>query len=90
LKVLLDTHTFLWLITDDDRLSPTARSIFLDPQNSLFFSAASLWEICIKVSLDKLSLKRGWLKTIQKEMKLNAITWLPIDVAHCAQLTKLP
>lgn len=90
MKVLIDTHAFLWLITDDDRLSQTARKTFLNPQNSLFFSAASLWEICIKKSLGKLSLKSGWLQTIQNELKVNAIQWLPIEISHCARLTKLP
>ena len=90
MKVLLDTHTFLWLISGDDRLSETAQKTFLDPGNILFFSAASLWEICIKVSLGKLSLKSGWLKTIQDEMKVNAIQWLSIEMLHCVELTNLP
>ena len=90
MKTLLDTHAFLWLITGDKRLSETARKIFLDQENSLFFSMTSLWEMCIKISLGKLSLKGGWLKTIQDEMKINAIHWLPIEMQHCAELTKLP
>jgi PIN domain nuclease of toxin-antitoxin system len=90
MKVLLDTHAFLWLVTDDDRLSKTARQTFLDTKNGLFFSAASLWEICIKNSLGKISLKGQWFKTIQDEMVNNAIQWLPIEMPHCAEVTKLP
>ena len=90
MKVLLDTHAFLWSITGDDRLSKIAGETFLDPDNYLFFSAASFWEICIKLSLGKLSLKRGWFETIQEEMRLNAIQWLPVEMAHCLELTKLP
>ena len=90
MKVLLDTHTFLWLITDDDRLSENARQTFLNTENSLFFSAASLWEICIKKSLGKLSLKDGWFQTIQEEMEINTIQWLPIEMTHCAEVTELP
>jgi len=90
MKVLLDTHAFLWLITGDDRLSEIARRTFLDPASKLFFSAASLWEICIKKNLGKLSLKSGWLETIQDELKVNAIQWLSIEMPHCAELTKLP
>jgi PIN domain nuclease of toxin-antitoxin system len=90
MKILLDTHAFLWLISGDDRLSEIAHKTFLDPGNILFFSAASLWEICIKMSLGKLSLKRGWLKTIQDEMKVNAIQWLSIEMPHCVELTRLP
>jgi len=90
MKVLLDTHALLWLISGDDRLSETAQKTFLDPGNILFFSAVSLWEICIKISLSKLSLKSGWLKTIEDEMKINAIQWLSIEMTHCVKLINLP
>ncbi len=90
MKVLLDTHAFLWLITDDDRLSENARQTFLNTENSLFFCAASLWEICIKKSLGKISLKNGWFQTIQEEMEINTIQWLPIEMTHCAEVTELP
>jgi len=90
MKVLLDTHAFLWLITDEDRLSENARQTFLNTENSLFFSAASLWEICIKKSLGKISLKDGWFQTIKEEMAINTIQWLPIEMTHCAEVTELP
>jgi PIN domain nuclease of toxin-antitoxin system len=90
MKVLLDTHAFLWLITDEDRLSENARQTFLNTENSLFFSAASLWEICIKTSLGKISLKDGWFQTIKEEMAINTIQWLPIEMTHCAEVTELP
>ena len=78
MKVLLDTHAFLWLLTGDKRLSETAQKTFLDPGNSLFFSAAGLWEICLKKSLGKISLKNGWFQTIQEEMEINTIQLLPM------------
>ena len=90
MKVLLDTHALLWLIADDGRLSENARQIFLNRGNSLFFSAASLWEICIKKSLGKISLKNGWIHTIQEEMGINTIQWLPIEMTHCAEVAELP
>ncbi len=90
MNILLDTHALLWLVTDDDRLSETARQTFLNSENRLFFSAASLWEICIKMSVGKISLKTGWFQTIQAEMEINAIQWLPIEMPHCAEVTKLP
>jgi PIN domain nuclease of toxin-antitoxin system len=90
MKVLLDTHAFLWLIAGDDRLSENARNIFLNEENRLFFSAAGLWELCIKKSLGKLSLERGWFQTIQKEMALNTIQWLPIEMAHCIEVARMP
>lgn len=90
MKVLLDTRTFLWAITGDKKLSKTAHKTFLDPRNRLFFSAVSMWEICIKISLEKLSLKSGWFKKIQNEMSINAIQWLPVEMSHCTELAKLP
>jgi PIN domain nuclease of toxin-antitoxin system len=56
----------------------------------LYFSAVSIWEICIKINLEKLSLKSGWFKNIQNEMSTNAIQWLPVEMQHFAELTKLP
>ncbi len=90
MKVLLDTHALLWLITGDDRLSENARQTFLNTENSLFFSAAGLWEICLKKSLGKISLKNRWFQTIQEEMEINTIQWLPIEMTHCAEVTELP
>lgn len=90
MKVLLDTHALLWLITADERLSKTAQNTFLNPENHLYFSIASLWEICIKKSLKKISLKKGWLEIIQNEMRTNKIQWLPVDIEHCVKVTELP
>jgi PIN domain nuclease of toxin-antitoxin system len=90
MKILIDTRAFLWLLTGDDRLSERAREVFLDTKHKIYLSAASLWEITIKISLGKLKLKKAWMETIQKEMKRNLIIWLPIEMPHCEQVTKLP
>lgn len=54
MKVLLDTHSFLWWVRDDSRLSARAREIFGDTENEIFFSVVSGWEIAIKARLGKL------------------------------------
>ena len=90
MKVLLDTQALLWLIDDDPKLSPRARSVFLDPGNSLFWSVASLWEVAIKLSIGKLDLAEEWRQTIEREMTLNAIRWLPIEPRHCEIVAQLP
>ncbi len=90
MKVLLDTQAFLWAITGDGRLGLNARHAFLNMENRLFLSAASLWEICIKKSLGKISLKKGWLEAIRLEMAANTIQWLPIEWPHCREVAKLP
>ena len=90
MKILLDTHALLWLIDGDSRLSEEAKERFLDSGNALFFSAASLWEISIKLSLGKLELAQDWTRIIRGEMAANQIQWLPIEVNHCAELSRLP
>ncbi len=90
MKILLDTHVLLWILMDDDRLSNTCRDTFLDTKNNLYFSIISLWEICIKISLDKLTLKEGWLESIRDEMKINSIQWLPVEIDHCIKAGELP
>ncbi len=90
MKVLLDTHTFLWLIQGDKRVSREAEAIFLERDNELFFSAASYWEICIKQSLGKLGLALGWQEILDTELAVNSISWLDIKKAHCQGLLHLP
>src|SRR4030067_331446 len=51
MRVLLDTHSLLWWVMDDRRLPKDAERIIRDPDNSIFVSAASIWEIAIKASL---------------------------------------
>jgi PIN domain nuclease of toxin-antitoxin system len=88
-KVLLDTHAFLWAVRGHG-LGATAHRVFLDPKNTLFLSAASFWEICIKASLGKLKLAPSWSQQFEQEMLTNQIQWLPIQKDHCQQLMTLP
>jgi PIN domain nuclease of toxin-antitoxin system len=90
MNALLDTHIFLWMMMGDKRLSEKARQAYLDPENRIYLSAASFWEIGIKTSLGRLSLKNEWLKGFEEQMKINTIQWLPIERAHCEQVSKLP
>lgn len=89
MKLLLDTHAFLWAVNHKG-LSATATHAFLDPANELHFSAASYWEICIKLSLGKLALASAWRQQFDQEMTVNRIQWLPITKDHCWQVTQLP
>jgi PIN domain nuclease of toxin-antitoxin system len=59
MQVLLDTHTFLWWVTNDEKLSSTAHNIISDPQNDIFFSIVSAWEIVIKAKIGKLPLPQS-------------------------------
>jgi PIN domain nuclease of toxin-antitoxin system len=89
-KVLLDTHVLLWVLTDSSKLSPTAVTAYKNPEHELYVSAASLWEIGIKVSLGKLVLQKEWSTTIVNELERNGIRWLPIEMAHCVTVATLP
>ena len=90
MKVLLDTHTLLWAIQDEKKLSSKARDTFLEPENELFVSMASYWELCIKAGLGKLELAKNWQKTLDDELLENGIKWLAIEKAHCDGIMKLP
>ena len=89
MQLLLDTHTFLWSI-EGQGLSKRAAEAFLDPENDLYLSVASYWELCIKFSIGKLDLGSGWQKTMDREMAANSIRWLPIEKTHCQAVTILP
>ena len=56
MRLLLDTHSFLWFISGSTNLSPTARTLIEDASNQPLLSVANLWEMAIKLSLGKLSL----------------------------------
>ena len=90
MKYLLDTHTFLWWITDNDSLSDHAREIIRDGRNTLFLSAASGWEIAIKAGLGRLELQEESEKLIPEQMQLNEIQGLPIQMSHALHVHALP
>lgn len=90
MKVLLDTHTFLWWITNDPQLSSRARRIMGDPNHELFLSAASGWEIAIKARLGKLKLPDDLPAFVSEQLRINAIQTLSIQVAHALHVATLP
>ena len=89
MKLLLDTHALIWFISGDNRLGEQAKEAFLNSDNKLYFSKASLWEMTIKISLGKLVLSENWLAAIEKEMISNGIQWLEIEIDHCKTLADL-
>lgn len=90
MRALLDTHTFLWFITDDSQLSDSARTTLEDGGNEILLSVASIWEMAIKVSLGKLALAGPFDNYIEEQLRLNAIDVLSITVAHVAAVVSLP
>ena len=90
MKLLLDSHAFLWFIAGDARLSRPARAAIEDPANAVHVSAASVWEIGIKNSLGKLPLGQPFDVLIPRELAGNGFAYLPIEVAQVAAGTRLP
>ena len=88
--MLLDTHSFLWLVTDDDSLSELARSVFLNPDSTLFVSAVTGFEISVKLSLGKLRLSEPPREFIENRLRNNALTALPVTMTHTYRLASLP
>jgi len=86
---LLDTHTLLWIVTDDNHLSSKVKKCFLEAENEIFFSVASLWEIAIKVSLNRLLLGQSLTNFYYKHIIANKIRLLDIKVEHLAALETL-
>lgn len=90
MNILLDTCTFLWLVSDDPELSDTARSLFADPDNDVYLSVASAWEIIVKHNLGKLPLPEPAHDFIKNNRVRHRIESLPLDEAAVLQLSRLP
>ena len=90
MRLLLDTHAFLWWIADDPRLSKKACEIIGDGKNQLFLSAASGWEIAIKARLGRLQMPDDLEHFILEQMALNTIENLPIILSHALHVYALP
>ncbi len=90
MRVLLDTHAFLWLVTDDPKLSDRARSAFLDPRNEMILSAVVSFEITVKCSLHKLNLVEPPREFIENRIRNNGLLPFPITLAHTYRLAHLP
>ncbi len=92
---LLDTHVFLWWITDDPRLSTRVRDVLQDSDNELYFSAASAWEIAIKAQLGRLQLikesqpAQSLEQFMVEQLSLNALVVLPIQLRHALHVYTL-
>lgn len=90
MKVLLDTHVLLWMVSRSRQLSSHARELLSDGANELFFSIAGYWELGIKISIGKLELAENWEETLPKEIARNGITWLPVTPPHIHTVARLP
>jgi PIN domain nuclease of toxin-antitoxin system len=89
-KLLADTHTFLWFILDDPALSGRAKELLEDPTSERLLSIGSLWEIAIKHSLGKLSLAKPFAEFIPEQLQQNRFQVLDLRVEHLVGVARLP
>jgi PIN domain nuclease of toxin-antitoxin system len=90
MKLLLDTHAFLWLVEGSPNLSPAAQAAFANPAHVLYLSTASVWEIAIKTGNKKLSLSDLLDVFISKWTAAYQLVLLPIDTPRALAVVKLP
>jgi PIN domain nuclease of toxin-antitoxin system len=89
-KLLLDSHTLLWAVDNPARLGPKALSELQDPGNEVLLSAATIWEIAIKVGLGKLSLSKPYREWMLQASSDLAVTILPVTVEYADVQAMLP
>lgn len=89
MRLLLDTHAFLWWISDDKKLTRRARRAIAEPSNEVLFSAVSAWEIVLKASLGRLDLPEP-ADFIPEQLDANAFNILPLHLSHALAVDGLP
>lgn len=90
MKLLLDTHAFLWWVTDDPRLSERARTAIADETNAVFISAASAWELATKHRLGKLDEAAGAIDRFDELVTADGFTHLAVSYLHALQAGRYP
>lgn len=89
MRLLLDTCTFLWIAGGDRALSPTAARLFAAPENEVFLSAVSAWEIAIKLQLGRLVLADAPDRFVPIQRDAHAIEPLPLDEESALHVSRL-
>lgn len=90
MKLLLDTHVFIWLDTAPEKISAAALAACLDAGNTLCLSVASVWEMLIKQRLGKLNLDIPLEEMLKVQQDVNQLQVLPIDLSHVLAVQDLP
>ena len=90
MRILLDTVTFLWAVTDAPDLSDDARELFVDPGNEVYLSAVSAWEIAVKYALGRLPLPEPPERFVPIQRQQHGIDPLPLDEEAALHLARLP
>jgi PIN domain nuclease of toxin-antitoxin system len=90
MKLLLDTHAFIWWATEPEKLSPKVQGLLADASNSLFLSVVSIWEMQIKSQLGKLKLNLSLRELIESQQQTNGVQILVVTPEHVLELENMP
>ena len=90
MKLLLDTHVFIWWDSEPEKLSDRAFELFQAPENQLILSVASLWEIQIKSQLGKIKFNIPLAKLVEGQQNSNGLSLMPVNASHVYALGNLP
>jgi PIN domain nuclease of toxin-antitoxin system len=88
-KLLLDTHVWLWWNTESERLAPAAVRQIENPRNDVFLSAASVWEMAIKRRLGQLPLPEPVAMYVARRLRSDSVRELPVSAGHAAGVETL-
>ena len=90
MRILLDTHVFIWWDSEPDLLSQRARELCENPNNTLILSVVSVWEMQIKRQIGKLDLRTPLNELIENQKRQNGLEILPVRLDHVLHLDNLP
>jgi PIN domain nuclease of toxin-antitoxin system len=88
MKLLIDTHVWLWMQSEPERIAPAVQGLLVAPQNTVLLSIASVWEIGIKWSLGKLPLPDEPSHYIPRALQRQAVDSLAVSLAHALEITR--
>lgn len=90
MRLLLDTHTFIWWASEPEKLPQKIRELCENPENTLVVSVTSVWEMQIKMQLGKMTIHTPLVELIESQMEANDVALLPITLDHVVGLANLP
>ncbi len=90
MRLLLDTHTFIWYVTDNPRLSANVKLLIEDENNEKLVSIASIWEMAIKHSIGRLNFSLPFMEFVRQQLSVSNIGLLEINLNHIEIVASLP
>ena len=90
MRLLLDTHAFIWYTTDSSRLTATGRSLIDNGENDILLSTARVWEMAIKHTIGRLTFSMPFMEFIKQQIAVNRIDILEITFDHIEVVASLP